>query len=941
MENNERPISDKTEAVPAPKDVNPFVETPVKDQTIVLDTMAEETSAEPPTTLGGVDPIDAALDAFAKGENNVEIPNVDHLPVQPEVSNSPDPAPTAAGADEPISQELTSDDFAEVFASGPIQIPEAPTKKPFKPSKKLFKAASILFAGLALLGGLSSVYMRLRSDEGLLGMRMDGISFVRAYRPPSTLDLKEFASIFSESREARLADEPEKIESLIPKLELVLERDERNLQAAGLLAEHMALLIWWKGISGPWVQRFDEVVKKFAQIRELSNDSSPAQALDRAHAWRALAVGDTQRAYADLESKVTQYTVAEDETLGLLAELSYRNGDFANQQRWFAKMSDKTSLRTRFIEAIESDPMELQTLANAGYLPAKIKLFVDQKVDPSNAQERLNQANELADSLKMYPALFLMVRNYRGDIYTVLGDGEKARAEWKDVVEKRPKDADVWIKIATSFEGDARWDDALEAYRSAEKAGSLNENLILKFASLLRLRNKVVEALSLLERSSKIYPKSENIPYQKGLVQLVIYQESGAKESFEAALKINPSFEPAILALGELSLMRRELLEAEAYFKKISEGSSYYADALKDLGMLASVRNQPAIAENFFRASLKINPRLEDLYPLLVDILLREERDQEAEDLLKSGLQVLPKSPELQLSFAEILAFRREYDAALRELTNLRQSYDHLYSITYTYVDVLLNAGKLSEASDEIKFLTTKELKDPELDYLKAKLYLLDGEAGKFGGSVELASKLIEGAVKHRPDREHYKILAGRIALKLQDRVLSMEYANSLIRTYPRFAEGHVLLGDNYRDLGDSIQAAKAYQEALKYTRFKGPLYRKLAETYRASGQASLAVKYYQKVTEQNPDDATSWFEYGKLLNQDARFAAAMRAFKKAINFDPKMAEAYYYLGFIQKELGDRAAAVQNFEKYLELNPTSTESATIRDEIYFLKSRAN
>jgi len=192
---------------------------------------------------------------------------------------------------------------------------------------------------------------------------------------------------------------------------------------------------------------------------------------------------------------------------------------------------------------------------------------------------------------------------------------------------------------------------------------------------VLRLRGKVLDSISILDDALKINPKSALLYYEKGMIQLSIFQEDQAKLSFQKALSLDPSLELATLGLAELSIQRKEWNEAEVLLNKIPAKSKHHAQALQGLSRIARNRYQFDQAEKFISLAIDENPKLEAAYPELVDLYLMDEKDDRAISLVKRGLDVLPRSPFLKIAMARIYQFQGNIDKALSELEFVRKKF--------------------------------------------------------------------------------------------------------------------------------------------------------------------------------------------------------------------------------------------------------------------------
>lgn len=910
-------------------------------------TLDEATLQEEPLELEAAgsdeDPIDAALNLEA------EIPG-QQMRASPSSSSIPSEEP---GFKEGHISEISASDFSapsagkedlgEVFAHNPIQVAEITKARRSLLSPALRKilgaAAGVLIVG----GGGFFGFQKISSDAGLLGYRLDGLSLVKAYQPPTDEQRASFEPIFDESEKAILNDSPDALLTTMTKLKGIMEIDERNVEAISRMLDQSVILMGWFGTSSPWSQKFDEGLSAINSISEKSKNFVDSLIIARAKARKSFILGDAKSARTDLEAAMTRFGQGDDASYLLMAEVSLALDDPNKANEWLSKVSDKKSNKTRYLHAlISKKPGEMEELAKAGYLPARVAVLnTMSRKSADDLEGASKKADELSADAKDFPNILALVKEFNGDIAQELGDAKKARALWKEVLSQFPRETSLWLKLAKSFEEDALWDEALEAYVGIEKTGGLNQKSFLRYSELLRLRGRFVDAGTLLGRALEKFPQSAELYSLQGQVFLDLFQSDKAKESFKKALEIDPKHEPTILAQVRLAMEEKSYGDATRWLKMIPTESPRYSQALLSLGQLEVSQNNRSSAEQYFDDARRLNPKLEEVYPPLVDLQLLDQRDDVAEKVVEAGVKALPRSPYVLIAKAKILMYQRKFDEAVQTLEPFQKSHDHLTDLRLMMIDAQIEAKKFSEASADITDLVTKNIRSPEFSYLRAKLFFRDqGNTSKDINSPETAQKLLEAALKQAPHVDKYHALMARLALRMQDKQVATEALKTLLKQNPNSAEALLIQGDFQMDGGQYEAASKSFQDALKHTKFRSEIYGRLAEAFRQLNQPAAAISYYQKVLSERPRDAEAHLELGKLLNQEGRYQGAVASFKKALSLNSKMPEAYYYLGFAQKELGDNLGALKSFEAFLDLEPEGTESATIRDEVFFLK-RAN
>lgn len=915
-----------------------------RDRTIVLGEDGGEFNASEAD-----DPIDAALaDYTEQQESTGSAFDLDNATVIGDMASAsiddlleddnltPD-SPGFEGSPLNERQELSGEDFAEVFQSGPIQLPSE-TEKKSKISPKLKKNIIFAAAGLLVVALFGAGIIQFRSESGVLGYRMEGFAVERVYRPPLPEVQAQFQKIFGTAYEALQKDDPILIEKQIIPVSDILVQDVRNLEAASLKLELLGRTMLWRGVKNQYPTQFDESYLRAELISKRAKQALNWPRILRAQAMRSAGSGEYQQSYNDLLKSLTEISPADD---ALLGELAFRMGNLDKARTHLEKVSEETSYRGFYFRALAFDDLAALTRLKAKYLPADIELSIlsltkENKVD----REQLALVKEASSKVEEYPWLSIRFSKAKAEIYHSLGDRESARAEWKKILEETPNEAQVWWSLARSYKRDSMWDESIRAYQSAMQAGLEDETAILQFVRLQRDQGKIVEALDEIQRGQELMPTVPWFPFERGKTQVLMNQFDTARLSFEAALELEPNFEPATLNLAELAIKVGDLEEAEALFKQIPELSKNYSQALYGLGKLSEKKFNFEAAKKFYGRSISNDNKNIEAYTSLAALLLREEEDKKAEALLNQGLSHSPDSLDLRLSLAATFLFRSDLKAARGAVGDYFKTHGHKNDLQLFRVELLIAEKNFSEALELLAEIEKREVSPVRVNYLYAKAFFNGAKLEKSViGSNELAWRQMQTVLRREPSNEEYLALAAGIGIRVDERIRAYELAEKGLELYPNNARFYQLLGELKHYEGNFPEALKFYQRALQRTRFKGDLYRQLAQLYALQGDSPKAIENWRKVVDWFPWDAKAALELGKLYNQEGQLALAKRYYEIAIKRDSQLADAYYYLAFIHKDLREGIVAIQNFEKYLSLKPDAIEASTVEDEIYFLKNQ--
>ena len=143
--------------------------------------------------------------------------------------------------------------------------------------------------------------------------------------------------------------------------------------------------------------------------------------------------------------------------------------------------------------------------------------------------------------------------------------------------------------------------------------------------------------------------------FDSGLIYLGLEELEKAREGFARAVEIDDNFAEAWNNLGKIDEALGRDSQAEAAYRKAFGILTYVTPEFSayNLGNLLLRQGRLAEAEDFGRKALARNWRFIPAYKLLSDVFVAQNRMDEAEAVLKSGLEADMDSTSTMLALAE------------------------------------------------------------------------------------------------------------------------------------------------------------------------------------------------------------------------------------------------------------------------------------------------
>jgi tetratricopeptide (TPR) repeat protein len=290
-------------------------------------------------------------------------------------------------------------------------------------------------------------------------------------------------------------------------------------------------------------------------------------------------------------------------------------------------------------------------------------------------------------------------------------------------------------------------------------------------------------------------------------------------------------------------------------------------------------------AERFFIEQIKEHPDHFENYFLLADSYLRNDKAAEAEDVLRSGLRLLPRCSMFYYSLIETYnrgKKAKEIGEIYEELGMLDEKLPEV--LTYRYSQFIANE-QYDEAEQTIRELDSM-LPKSELVYT---LYL-----GLYGKKQQV-DKIIaytQDAYARYPWNWNFANLSAQIALETTK---DFQPAVNIVKEYLEreyYATPLSTLSNFYLRWGKLDRYEAAVNDLLELDPASPGYYRSMGATYFQAQQYEKAADMFKKVLTLCPNGSDSWNLLGNCYRVLKKPDEAKDAFQQALSFAPTKYEA-------------------------------------------------
>ncbi len=256
--------------------------------------------------------------------------------------------------------------------------------------------------------------------------------------------------------------------------------------------------------------------------------------------------------------------------------------------------------------------------------------------------------------------------------------------------------------------------------------------------------------------------------------------------------------------------------------------------------------------------------------------------------------------------------------------------------------------GGYDYAITDMKYALTLDSANLQYHYFLADVYMRYAQS-------RLALNVLERAAALHPDSTGALLKLAEYQLIVRQNGESLQTLNQALKLDPQNARAYFLLGQNFKQTGDTARAINSFQKAadfdsdltdafielgMLFDRRHSPLALRYLDNalsrdslnpqalfakavyFQNHRRDSEADDLYLKITQVAPHFADAWFNRGVLYWGGGAVDSAFHYLTRCIEEKPAYYKAYYYRGLIEEKRGDPKAALEDYHQSAGLAPS-------------------
>lgn len=468
----------------------------------------------------------------------------------------------------------------------------------------------------------------------------------------------------------------------------------------------------------------------YGQYRLLASEGRWDEALDALE--RAVAL-DSESKYLQMNlARAYLHNTQQEKSIQVLQDLLQQYPDYVEGHELIGDLFLHQELAE---DAVGHYRLALELKGQDDPLRLKLALALARQGDYSSAiAEASSLLKEKPESLS---TRLTLARFYKED-----QQFSRAVTAYRELLDRKPGQLQVLLELGRLLEQQDQPDEALKLYQDGIDQEPRAVAVRDQMARLLVAENRYAEALQLLQELNDLHPDKTQILGRIGLLQLEMKQWAEAELTFRKLLRVDSNHERSRYYLGLALSGSGDYHAALQELATVSSESDVYLESVTQRAYLHQKYNQPQKAIELLHKVLESGLNDPIIYYYLSSSLVSLEQLVDAEEVLRSGIELHPENVNLRYQLGVVYEKMERREEAGREMDAILEiDPDHADALNYIAYLKAESGEDLDQALIEAKRALAIKEEGYILDTL-GWIYFKLGRYEEGRKSLEKASRL-------------------------------------------------------------------------------------------------------------------------------------------------------------------------------------------------------
>ncbi len=499
-------------------------------------------------------------------------------------------------------------------------------------------------------------------------------------------------------------------------------------------------------------------------------------------------------------------------------------------------------------------------------------------------------------------------------------DTERAIKEYQTALQHDPASNFLKARLAVLYFATGDVTSAIRYADQVADAPGQDAQLLGQIGGMYAAAGKPDKALSLFDRAIQREPQKSDHYFAKGLLLANQKRFAEAEETIHLGIKAAPESAVGHYYLGRIGIEEKDLDKAVSNFEKALALNPTFEPAYIALGSIYEANQQRDKAIAIYRRYLQgINPKNREIRHHLVRLQIGAKNYREALQELENMLAEDPGDLDAQLRIGLIYGEQKNYPKAIERLNNILAARPAELKVR-DYLGYLYEESK--DFPKAIEAYSTNVKLEP--GYFEGHLHLgvLEYRLKHFPEAVEH----LQLAAKLNPKQPESHIVLGLAHFQMEQYDLSLKAFDEGLHHNPDNADLHFNAGTAYDKLDRFDEVVRSMEAALKLDPHHADALNYLGYSYAERGvKIEEAISLTKQAVALRPTNGYYVDSLGWAFFKKGLLAEALAEIKRAtalVGDDPVI---YEHLGEIYLKQHQMSEAREALLHSLELDPSNTK----------------
>ena len=500
----------------------------------------------------------------------------------------------------------------------------------------------------------------------------------------------------------------------------------------------------------------------------------------------------------------------------------------------------------------------------------------------------------------------------RGKAYIEQQNYDKARIEFRNVLQIDPKYAEAYFLLGKAEEGRGEYQQAFGAY---SKAIELNPDHVEAHVQLGRIYLLAGDTAKAKEQADAVLAKQPTYSGALLLKAAIALRDDKDEDALKQAsdlIKAAPTEVEAYAIAAAVYFKQKKLDQSAAILKQGIIANPKDVSLRLNLAQVYTVQGDNKNAEDMLQECITLEPKNLRHRVNLASFLTKTNQLDKAEKVLRDAIAQDPEDDQRRMLLVEFLSTaRKDRNAAEQTLLSAIKDIPDSSRLRFALANLYAQTGNTPKAMDTYRDMISRYGEKPE--GLKARNML----AGLLfaQGKQDESEKLTDEVLKENPNDSDALMAKARSLLVKRDAPGAIAALRTVLRDQPNLVDAYLYLADAYTLNKEPALAKDILMKAVELNPNNLKAYLGLAKYYAKAGDTGSAIKTIDQALKLAPNNFDVLEAKYELLLVKKDMNGAKEILEKIKVTSPENPGSYYQLGQYYMNQRKFDAAIREFEQ--------------------------